>query len=126
MLHSQVIIHYLIIIFKEQCLMDLIYQVKIISKSSLWDASVKNTNLENANFSFSRFQGGLILTKIKNKSLTGSNLFKTSFLLANLSGVNLSNVILDGTNFLQDKSLRSRFHNHIQRTLSHGSVFRAS
>ena len=40
------------------------------------------------------------LTKIKNKSLDGANLSSTSFLLANLSGVNISNVILDGTNFL--------------------------
>ena len=37
------------------------------------------------------------LTEIK--SMAGSDLSNTSFLLANLSGVNLTDVILDGTNF---------------------------
>ena len=41
------------------------------------------------------------LTKIKNKSLAGSDLSTASFLLANLSGVNLTDVILEGTNFLK-------------------------
>ena len=41
------------------------------------------------------------LTMIKNKSLAGANLSHTSFLLANLSGVNLSDVTLEGTNFLR-------------------------
>ena len=41
------------------------------------------------------------LTMIKNKSLAGANLSYTSFLLANLSGVNLSDVTLKGTNFLK-------------------------
>ena len=39
------------------------------------------------------------LTNIKNNSLAGSDLSSASFLLANLSGVNLTDVILEGTNF---------------------------
>ena len=39
------------------------------------------------------------LTKIKNKSLAGAKLFHTSIAYSNLSGVNLSDVILEETNF---------------------------
>ena len=41
------------------------------------------------------------LTKIKNKSLAGADLEFTSFFLANLSGVNLSDTVLSGTNFFR-------------------------
>ena len=41
------------------------------------------------------------LYKIKNKSLAGADLTNASFLLANLSGVNLSDAVLFSTNFLR-------------------------
>jgi len=69
---------------------------KDISESSLWDTSFKNTNLKNTNLSFADLMAS-DLTEIK--SMAGSDLSNTSFLLANLSGVNLTDVILEETNF---------------------------
>ena len=61
-------------------------------------ASFKNANLKNTNLSFADLRAS-DLTEIKNKSIAGADLSNTSFLLANLSGVNLTDVILDETNF---------------------------
>jgi len=69
---------------------------KDISESSLWDTSFKNTNLKNTNLSFADLRAS-DLTEVK--SIAGADLSSASFLLANLSGVNLTDVILDGTNF---------------------------
>jgi uncharacterized protein YjbI with pentapeptide repeats len=65
----------------------------------LWDTSFKNTNLKNVNLRYADLRAS-DLTNIKNNSLAGSDLSSASFLLANLSGVNLTDVILEGTNFL--------------------------
>jgi len=68
--------------------------------TSFWYASFKNTNLENANL----YRSDLMKTdlyKIKNKSLAGADLTSTSFLLANLAGVNLYDAVLKNTNFVK-------------------------
>ncbi len=57
------------------------------------DTNLQNTNLTDASFV------GADLTKIKNKSLAGADLSGASFAYSNLSDVNMSNVILDATNF---------------------------
>jgi uncharacterized protein YjbI with pentapeptide repeats len=62
----------------------------------LWDTSFKNANLKNTNLSYADLRAS-DLTEVK--SIAGSDLSNTSFLLANLSGVNLTDVILEGTNF---------------------------
>ena len=51
------------------------------------------------------------LTKTKNKSLVGADLRETSFLLANLSGVNLSDTTLAATNFLRTTLIGVDFTN---------------
>ena len=51
------------------------------------------------------------LTKTKNKSLVGADLSETSFLLANLSGVNLSDTTLAATNFLRTTLIGVDFTN---------------
>ena len=63
----------------------------------MWYASFKNTNLENTNLAYADLMKA-DLTKIKNKSLAGSDLSDASFMLADLSGINLSGVILYQTN----------------------------
>ena len=57
------------------------------------DTNLQNTNLTDASFVSAD------LTKIKNKSLAGADLSGASFAYSNLSDVNMSNVILDATNF---------------------------
>ena len=57
-----------------------------------------DTNLQNANLTDASFVG-TDLTKIKNKSLAGADLSGASFAHSNLSDVDMSNVILDATNF---------------------------
>ena len=52
-----------------------------------------NANLKSSTFVQVDF------TKIKNKSLAGADLFLASFAYSNLSGVNLTDVILQSTNF---------------------------
>ena len=71
---------------------------KNLSNSDFSFGSFKNTNLKNANLSFADLRAS-DLTEVK--SLAGSDLSNASFLLANLSGVNLTDVILEGTNFLK-------------------------
>ena len=56
-----------------------------------------DTNLENSNLTSALFVN-TDLTKIKNKSLAGADLFGTSITHSNLSGVNLAGTILDATN----------------------------
>ena len=43
------------------------------------------------------FGSGVDLTKIKNKSIAGADLSDSTFAHSNLSGVNLSDVILKGS-----------------------------
>jgi len=69
-----------------------------LSNTNFQYANFDNTNLENANLTRASVVQ-VDLTKIKNKSLAGANLFDTSFAHSNLSGVNLSGTILIATNF---------------------------
>ena len=61
-------------------------------------ASFKNANIENVNLSFSKLVQ-VDFAKIKNKSLAGADLSGASFAHSNLSDVDMSNAILDATNF---------------------------
>ena len=70
---------------------------KNLSFSTFRDASFDNANMENTDLSYANFLE-VDLTKIKNKSLAGADLFGASFAYSNLSGVNLSGVILDANN----------------------------
>jgi len=54
---------------------------------------LENTNLDSADFMKAD------LTKIKNKSLAGTDLTHASFLLSNLSGINISGATIAETNF---------------------------
>jgi len=65
----------------------------IFDHASFADANLENTNLTRASFV------DVDLTKIKNKSLAGTNWFGASFAHSNLSGINLDGAILDATNF---------------------------
>ena len=60
----------------------------LLKNASLADANLENANLYRANFI------DVDLTNIKNKSLARANMTHTSFAYSNLSGVNLSEVIL--------------------------------
>jgi len=84
--------------FKSAKFNDVDLSGKDLSKSIFNDAIFKNTNMMNANLYEAIFIQ-VDLTKIKNKSLAGTNLFGTSFALSNLSGIDLSGSMLTSTNF---------------------------
>ena len=71
---------------------------KNLSKSSLWDANFKNANMENVDLKLADLRA-VDFTETKNNSLSGANLNSASFLLADLSGTNLSGVILANSYF---------------------------
>ncbi|SVD50904.1 uncharacterized protein METZ01_LOCUS403758, partial [marine metagenome] len=93
---------------------------KNLSESSLWDTSFKNTNLKNTNFRFADLMAA-DLSKIKN--MAGSDLSNASFLLANLSGVNLTDVTLEGTNFWKTDLSGVDFTVTAKKSY-HGTLFR--
>ena len=72
---------------------------KDLSRTIFDHASFADANLENTNLSKASFVDVVDFTKIKNKSLAGANLFDTSFAHSNLSGVNLTEVTMQSTNF---------------------------
>ena len=71
---------------------------KDLSESDFSSASFVNTDMRNTTLKASIFLT-VDFTKIKNKSLAGADLSDASFAHSNLSGVNMSDVIMDRTNF---------------------------
>ena len=71
---------------------------KDLSNSDFSYADFAGTNLENTNLTGAKFVD-VDLTKIKNKSLAGADLSRTSFAYSNLSDVSLAGAILKVTNF---------------------------
>ncbi len=71
---------------------------KDLSNSDFSYADFTGTNLENTNLTGAKFVD-VDLTKIKNKSLAGADLSRTSFAYSNLSNVSLVGAILELNNF---------------------------
>ena len=94
---------------------------KNISRSDFSQSKLENTNLENANLSLSMFVD-VDFTKIKNKSLAGTDLTDASFAYANLSGVNLAGAKTIFNNF-QNANLSGTDFTVISKASITGSLF---
>jgi len=84
--------------FDHATLKNINFAGKDLSNSSFQQAELEGSDMQNTNLSNAAFVQ-VDFTKIKNKSLAGADLTGASFAHSNLSGVNLSGVILQGTNF---------------------------
>ena len=93
---------------------------KDLSWSSFWISSFKNTNLENTNLNGADLRAS-DLTKIKNKSLAGADLTHASFVLSNLSGINIPGVTIAETNF--SKAELSGLDFTVTSTPYYGTIF---
>ena len=84
--------------FDYATLNDMNFMGKDLSLSSFNQVKLEGSDMQNTNLSEASFVQ-VDLTKIKNKSLAGADLYGASFAHSNLSGVDISNVIIDRTNF---------------------------
>ena len=93
---------------------------KDLTGSTLTYANLDNADLSNANLTNAAFLA-VDLTKIKNKSLVGTNMKAASFAYSNLSGVNLSGTTIKKTNFYQTNLTGVDFT--AVKNLNYGNIF---
>ncbi len=96
---------------------------KDLTGSKLTYANLDNADLSNANLTDAAFLA-VDLTKIKNKSLVGTNMKSASFAYSNLSGVNLSGTTMLKTNFLETNLTGVDFT--AVKNLNYGNIFHSA